>query len=92
VITAAGANDEHPKGVTVARLTVARPFTRRRKIVIHTAQLRMFFAATRHHLVELRLVICEEFTMRDFDAVFPGLFLTACVIALVVMTFKGMLH
>lgn len=29
--------------------------------------------------------------MRDFDAFFPGAFLTVCVIALVVMSFKGLL-
>lgn len=29
--------------------------------------------------------------MRDFDAVFPSLFLSLCVIALVVMAFKGLL-
>ena len=29
--------------------------------------------------------------MRDFDAFFPSLFLGLCVLALVVMTFKGML-
>jgi len=29
--------------------------------------------------------------VRDFDAFFPGAFLTACVIALVVLTFKGLL-
>ncbi|MCW2925165.1 MAG: hypothetical protein JWM98_2569 [Thermoleophilia bacterium] len=29
--------------------------------------------------------------MRDFDALFPSLFLGACVVALVVMTFKGLL-
>lgn len=29
--------------------------------------------------------------MRDFDALFPTLFLGACVVALVVMTFKGLL-
>lgn len=29
--------------------------------------------------------------MRDFDAVFPTLFTIACVVALVVMTFKGLL-
>ena len=29
--------------------------------------------------------------MRDFDALFPALFLSACVIALVVMTFHGLL-
>jgi hypothetical protein len=29
--------------------------------------------------------------MRDFDAFFPSLFLGLCVVALVVMTFRGML-
>lgn len=29
--------------------------------------------------------------MRDFDSVFPPLFLAACVVALIVMTFKGLL-
>lgn len=29
--------------------------------------------------------------MRDFDSVFPSLFLGACLVALVVMTFKGLL-
>lgn len=29
--------------------------------------------------------------MREFDALFPSLFLCACVTALVVMTFKGLL-
>ncbi|MCW2962268.1 MAG: hypothetical protein JWM25_1081 [Thermoleophilia bacterium] len=29
--------------------------------------------------------------MRDFDALFPAAFVTACVIALVVMTLKGLL-
>jgi hypothetical protein len=29
--------------------------------------------------------------MRDFDAFFPSLFLGACLVALVVMVFKGLL-
>lgn len=29
--------------------------------------------------------------MRDFDAFFPALFLGLCLVALVVMTFKGLL-
>lgn len=29
--------------------------------------------------------------MRDFDSFFPGAFITACVIALIVMTAKGLL-
>ena len=29
--------------------------------------------------------------MRDFDSFFPSLFLAACCVALVVMTFKGLL-
>lgn len=29
--------------------------------------------------------------MRDFDSLFPALFIWGCVIALVIMTFKGML-
>lgn len=29
--------------------------------------------------------------MRDFDAFFPSLFLALCIVALVVMTFKGLL-
>ena len=29
--------------------------------------------------------------MRDFDALFPAAFVMACIIALVVMTFKGLL-
>lgn len=29
--------------------------------------------------------------MRDFDALFPAAFVTACCIALVVMTLKGLL-
>jgi len=29
--------------------------------------------------------------MRDFDSVFPGLFTVGCLVALVVMAFKGLL-
>jgi hypothetical protein len=29
--------------------------------------------------------------MRDFDAFFPSLFLALCLVALVAMTFKGLL-
>lgn len=29
--------------------------------------------------------------MRDFDAFFPSLFLVLCLVALVTMTFKGLL-
>lgn len=29
--------------------------------------------------------------MRDFDAFFPSLFLGLCIVALVAMTFKGLL-